>query len=191
MPERELPRFLELVGPELVVRRRAIPHMEMGGSIYFVTYHLRDEKFGHGPTDPRLLSASERQLAKQWLLEHHDRYWHHLLLTVMPNHVHLLTFPLPAEEGERWYSLFPLLGWAKGRSSREINLQRRERGSIWLSDNHDRIVRDDEELQDRGSYILNNAVEAGLVKDPWKWDGLWWEGDGREGWQHLGRRPAS
>jgi REP element-mobilizing transposase RayT len=175
----------ETVGPEMFIRRRFLPHWQLGRATYFVTSHLRALGTGHGPTAPAPLSRAERQIVKQCLLQHHEQRWLLHVLTVMPTHLHLLATPLLAGK-ERWYTLPLLVGRAKGRSSRQINLARGERGTMWEPDNHDHIIRDERDYDQKYQYVLMNAVEGGLVTDPWEWDGLWWEGQAE--WEGLRRK---
>ncbi|MEO8714248.1 MAG: hypothetical protein ABI369_04475, partial [Acetobacteraceae bacterium] len=87
------------VTESLVTRRRDLPHWEMGGSTYFLTFRL------HGPPgDLPLLTPIERDLVKQAIVSLHDRMWHVHLLTVMPDHVHILATPLSALPG-KWHPL--------------------------------------------------------------------------------------
>jgi len=56
----------------------------------------------------------------------------------------------------------------KGFSSRKINkVLDRVGESVWQKESFDRMVRDRIELRYRINYVLNNPVDAGLVKH-WK-----------------------
>ncbi|HEV8118684.1 MAG TPA: transposase [Thermoanaerobaculia bacterium] len=77
---------------------------------------------------------------------------------LMPDHVHLLLgvgpgASLPSFVG-RWKSLC-----AKARR------QRTGEGQFWQRSFYDHAIRDDQDILETAKYILQNPVEAGLVKD--------------------------
>jgi REP element-mobilizing transposase RayT len=145
----------------------------VGGSAYFLTFHLRSG----GIANPRPLCPQERAVVKRAILFWHGKKWAVNMLTVMPDHVHILARPLEISS-ETWPSLGEILKSVKRASAREINRRRGERGALWQADTFDHIIRSDKEFDQKASYILGNAVKAGLVEDGWTYDGLWLEGDG-------------
>lgn len=83
---------------------------------------------------------------------------------VMPNHVHLLMTPR--------VDVPSLLHRLKGVSAREANkLLGRTGRPFWQNESYDRLVRDADEFQRIGKYILRNPVRAGLARSaeeyPW------------------------
>jgi hypothetical protein len=52
-----------------------------------------------------------------------------------------------------------------------VNESRGARGSLWQDESWDRILRNQDEMEEKLRYMLNNPVEAGLVEDPWLWPG--------------------
>lgn len=93
----------------------------------------------------------------------------------MPDHVHILARPLEHSK-DQWHSLSAILRGVKRQSARAINRLRDRRGTLWQAESFDRIVRDQREFEEKGNYILGNAVKAGLVEDGWLYDGFWCEG---------------
>ena len=77
-------------------------------------------------------------------------------LVVMPNHVHLLTCPLPP------HTLSELLHSWKRHTSREINKRLGRSGTLWLDENFDHIVRSQEQLEHFRNYIRDNPKKARL-----------------------------
>jgi len=151
----------------LATRKRDLPHWEMGGSTYFRTFRL------HGlPEDLPALSANERDLVKRAILLLHDRMWHVHLLTVMPDHVHILATPLMSSPG-KWHPLATMLQRVKGSTAYSINTRRHRSGQFWQKETFDRIVRDQQEFDEKAIYILNNAMKAGIADDGWEYDGFW------------------
>ncbi|MBW8050140.1 MAG: hypothetical protein FVQ77_07350 [Cytophagales bacterium] len=59
----------------------------------------------------------------------------------------------------------------KGATAREANKKLRRTGAFWHHESYDHIVRDDAEKLRIISYILENPLNAGSVKDwhDWKW----------------------
>lgn len=94
------------------------------------------------------------------------------MLTIMPDHAHVLVMPRESAPGD-WYSLSSILQSVKGYTARIINVGRGNHGRLWQSESFDRMVRDAAEYDEKAMYILNNAVKAGLAADGWEHDGFW------------------
>lgn len=140
---------------ELKATRRNLPHWQLPGSTYFVTFHL-------------LVGALEREevrLVRDHVIEGGGEFYTLIAVTVMPDHVHILLSP---NEG---VNLSRITKGIKGVSSREINAMRGRRGHLWQDESFDRIVRDRAELFETLKYMLHNAAKRGLVLDPWKYEG--------------------
>ncbi|MBI3170590.1 MAG: transposase [Chloroflexi bacterium] len=91
---------------------------------------------------------------------------------IMPNHVHLLINPFFDERINHQgatlkYPVADTLRLLKGSTARECNLKLGRTGHFWHRESYDHYARDEEELGRIISYILNNPVKAGLVKE-WK-----------------------
>jgi hypothetical protein len=50
---------------------------------------------------------------------------------------------------------------------------------VWLDENYDRIIRDNNEFQEKMNYIINNPVKANLVEtaNDYKWLYIFDSGD--------------
>jgi len=59
----------------------------------------------------------------------------------------------------------------KGVSARKINQSRGTSGHVWQDEYWDRIVRDDNELQEKMHYMFNNPIKKGLCADTSHWCG--------------------
>jgi REP element-mobilizing transposase RayT len=95
--------------------------------------------------------------AKQYLLDE----W-----VVMPNHVHLILWPMPN------YTLSAILHSRKRYTAREANLMLRRTGeSFWQPESYDHWIRNEDEKFRIRQYIRNNPVKAGLCRAPeeWRW----------------------
>lgn len=118
------------------------------------------------------LDESERAVVRDEVLSLHQGKWTVHALAVMPDHVHVLATPLERETGQ-WYSLSEILRSIKMGSALRVNQARGVRGRLWQIESFDRIIRDDREFREKEGYIIENAMRAGLVDDPWSYDGLW------------------
>ncbi|MFQ5431765.1 MAG: transposase [Nitrospinota bacterium] len=105
------------------------------------------------------------------ILRGHGKYYRLALSTVMPNHVHLLFQPLKKAEFV-YYSLQEILKPVKGATARRINQLTGGKGSFWLDESFDRIIRDETEWREKYQYIRNNAFKAGLTDKPENYEWL-------------------
>jgi REP element-mobilizing transposase RayT len=96
---------------------------------------------------------------------------------VMPDHVHLILTPFEVET-ERWVPLAELLKSIKDYSAREVNKARGTRGSLWLDENFDRVIRNEADFHEKWDYIHHNPVTSGLVPRPEAYRWFWQSGLG-------------
>eukprot|EP00913_Durusdinium_trenchii_P006435 g6047.t1 len=135
--------------------QRRLPHWQLGGATYFVTWRLQQ-----GELDPE-----ERLIVLDAC-----RHWDGSLFSlhaacVMPDHVHLLFRITQLSDGS-WPELPKIVHSIKSYSSNVIQDRRGEHGALWQREYFDRIVRDSDEAQEKFEYILMNPVKAGLVDKP-------------------------
>jgi REP element-mobilizing transposase RayT len=140
---------------ELQIYRRFLPHWRMDGAWYFVTFNV-----WRGT-----LSVKEIAIVRDHIAGGSGRFYNLSAACVMPDHVHLILTPLPG------ISLSRITKGIKGVSARLINAKRGSTGRIWQVESWDRILRDQEEFEEKLRYMLNNPLEEGLVDDPWTWCG--------------------
>jgi putative transposase len=144
--------------------QRRLPHWELMGSTYFLTFRVIDdlgrpfEDAIAGGRDSFLASLVEESIwfgfGERYSL---DAY------VVMPEHVHLLLKPLPG------WTLAKILHGIKGYSAREINRSLNRKGAFWQDENMDHLVRNEADWLDKFEYIHMNPVKAGLVEKPQDW----------------------
>ena len=151
------PRAATVVGPELQITRRNLPHWTMEGSTYYLTFRLRD--------DARHLEQADRQVVLSHLKSGDKVYYDLIAAVVMPDHAHALLRPRKGMELSR------IMKGIKGVSARLVNQARRCHGPLWQDESWDRIVRDPDELDEKLQYMLDNPVRKGLVSDGWDYDG--------------------
>src|SRR4030042_3939141 len=72
------------------ITRRNLPHWQMPGSVYFITWRCKDYQ---------TLSPGERTIALEAIKYWEGRKWTVSAAVVMPDHVHALVQPLSRPEG--------------------------------------------------------------------------------------------
>ncbi len=136
--------------PELKITRRHLPHWQLGGSIYFVTFR----------TKRIFLKEAERARILGHICEGDGKFYDLFAAVIMPDHVHVLLRP---REG---YDLSRVMKGIKGVSARVINRERCMRGTVWRDESYDRIVRDGREFDQKLIYMYENPIKKGLAPDP-------------------------
>ncbi len=128
---------------------------------YFVTLitHQREHLFGEIVDGEVRLSDAGTIARASWTdLPVHYPYVVLDAYVVMPNHVHgILELKASAENG---YGLPEIVRGFKTYSARRVNLMRETAGfPVWQRSFHDRIIRNDAELNAIRQYILNNPAK--------------------------------
>ena len=87
------------------------------------------------------------------------RFAYHLdAWCIMPNHLHALIAPLGK------VTLGEIVRHWKGGSAFEINRLLGRRGSLWMPEFFDHIVRSEAQLEHYRRYIADNPKKAGLTR---------------------------
>jgi REP-associated tyrosine transposase len=141
----------------LAVRRRNLPHLEVPGATYFVTFRC---------CPASELPAQARHLALAAILECDQKSIDLDAAVIMPDHVHLI-FRLVEP-----YELSLVLQRIKGRSARQINQMLRREGSVWSNESFDHVIRHGAELAEKLEYIRQNPVKRALVEHPVSYEWL-------------------
>ncbi len=142
----------------VATRLRNLPHWELDGFSYFVTFGVSARSPVSVPPD--FSSNSAAAILEQLIWLRHGEYYRLEAYVIMPNHVHILFTPLPD------YRIGPVMRQIKGVSSLEINRFLGRKGSFWQPDSFDHIIRNHEDWMDKFDYIHQNPVKAGLVAKP-------------------------
>jgi putative transposase len=138
--------------------RRRLPHWRMEGAVYFVTWRL------HSSQAP--LNHGERTLVKEALLHFDGQRYQIFAYVVMDDHVHVLFIPLADwEVGAITHT------W-KSFTANQMQRRFHRRGAVWRDESLDRIVRNDEEFQEKGNYILDNPRRRWPEVEDYEWVGL-------------------
>ena len=133
---------------------RSLPHWRLDGATYFVTWRLMPGQ--------RDLSPAERTIVAGALRFFVGVRCELLAWVVMNDHVHVVVRPLAA------WTLDDLLHSRKSFTANRLRRAGRT-GRIWLTEAHDRIVRDPVELEQKVAYVLANPQRRwpGLVEYAW------------------------
>jgi primosomal protein N' (replication factor Y) len=140
---------------EPTARKRNLPHFEIPGFTYHVTWHTQNNL---------VLSPEARAVTLEAC-----HFWHGNKLRcygacVMPDHVHLLLQPLPVQHGQEGvHSLTEILHSIKSFTSHEVNKVMKRSGPVWQDESFDRLIRSESDLHKTWDYIWNNPRQLGLV----------------------------
>ncbi|HMJ26568.1 MAG TPA: transposase [Pyrinomonadaceae bacterium] len=127
------------------MRKRVAAYLDQGhGSCY-----LKDSRIAKIVQDAVLFFDKEKYLLSAWV--------------VMPNHVHLVTTPLP---GKRLGTIMQSL---KSFTANEANKVLERKGTFWMPDYFDRYIRNEKHFARAIAYVENNPAKAGLCKRPEDW----------------------
>ena len=91
----------------------------------------------------------------------------------MPDHVHLICMPLIDDNGS--ISIPEITRTIKSESAHRINKALGRIGRVWQDESFDHILRGEESLTKKMTYILENPIRAGLVTRSQDYRWLWWD----------------
>jgi REP element-mobilizing transposase RayT len=149
----------------MTLYRRNLPHIERPGGSYFVTFRTIGDL---------ILPPDARSVVLNHCLFDNGRKVQLHAAVVMPTHVHLLFTPLQKTE-DKWFSLAEIMNGIKGASSHRVNKLLQRRGTLWLDESFDRLMRSSDEFGDKILYIVENPIAAGLAKGPHDYPWCWRE----------------
>jgi REP element-mobilizing transposase RayT len=147
----------------LKIYHRMLPHWELDGASYFITFNTWEKLE---------LNPEAREIVLNSCLFFNNQSYKIFVFVVMIDHVHLLVQPLLKSENEYW-SLSSIMSSIKGYSAKQIPKVMKHIGTVWQDERYDRIVRNEEEFQAYWQYIRQNPVEAGLSSTPEDYPFLW------------------
>jgi len=145
--------------------RRNLPHYQKSDRAHFITFVTR-EKW--------ILPPNARDIVLQSCLHFDSVKLELYVAVVMPEHVHLIFTPLRNESGEE-FGLAEILNSTNGFSAHAINGQLGRKGSVWLDESFDHVLRSEENLEAKIEYVRQNPVRRGLVNEPDSYRWLWTE----------------
>jgi putative transposase len=148
---------------DLTIKQRMLPHWELAGATYFVTFNTWERM---------VLIPEARQIVLEACLFFANQRYRLFSLVVMPDHVHLLLQPLPRSSGKYW-TLSSIMHSIKSYSAKQIPKVMTHLGTVWQPERFDRIVRSPREFANVCEYIRQNPVKANLSESPDQYPFLW------------------
>lgn len=143
--------------------RRRLPHLQKADCDLFVTFCTLGRACLPGTARDLVLAHCLR--------EHEQRILLHAAV-IMPDHVHLLLFPLRDQDG--WpFPLATILQCLKSATAHRINKLLHLNGPVWEEESFDHVLRSDESLREKCEYIRQNPVRRELVRSPEEYQWLW------------------
>jgi REP element-mobilizing transposase RayT len=140
---------------ELRVYRRHLPHWRVEGATYFVTWRLY--RF-QPPLEPE-----ERDLVALVLRHFEGRRYTFHAYVVMYDHVHLVVTPMPGVDLEK------ILHSLKSYSARRLQREHGRSGAVWQNESHDRIIRNEGELDRTINYVRGNPRRRWPEIEGYRW----------------------
>ena len=132
-----------------------LPHWNIEGAYYFITFKAYSGNF----------TLQEIEVILDIIRSGHTERYKLIAAQVMSNHVHLILQPntgIPLSE---------VMRWIKGVTARRINQCRGKKGSIWMIDYFDRIIRSQSDLNEKLKYMYENPVRNELIEKPESYKG--------------------
>jgi primosomal protein N' (replication factor Y) len=147
-------------------RRRNLPHFEIPGFTYHVTWQTYNKLIL-----PPAARAKTLEACHFW----HGKRIKCLAACIMPDHVHLLVQPLPVQEAGKKgvHSLTELLHSIKSFSAHEVNKVMKRSGPVWMDESFDRMIRSEADLHKTWDYIWNNPRQIGLIGPMEEYPYIW------------------
>jgi putative ATPase len=137
--------------------QRKLPHWQLSGRAYFVTWRLKKEK--------EQLSPEERSLIKDALIFGADKRYKLYAYVVMDDHVHCVI--LPIEDNE----VPDIVHTWKSYTTNQLQRKHERKGTVWDSEYYDRIIRDDAELNEKCEYVITNPQRRWPDIGEYEWCG--------------------
>jgi REP element-mobilizing transposase RayT len=138
-------------------RRISRGHIFIEGSVYFVTWRLARQQVQ--------LSSDERAEVVSAIRHFANERYQLFAYVVMNDHVHVLLSPNDA------VSLLSIVQSWKSFTANLFQRKHGRRGALWQRSFFEHAVRNDEDLNTKAEYIVNNPAKRwpGVENYPWVW----------------------
>jgi putative transposase len=153
----------DLGDKQLKVSRRCLPHWELDGATYFITFNTWQKLE---------LTEQARRVVLDSCLFFNNRKYQVFIVVVMPDHVHMIIQSQLKVQSTYW-SLSEIVKSMKGYSAKQITTVMNHIGVVWQDERYDRIIRNDQEFESFWNYIKLNPVRANLSEVPECYPFLW------------------
>ena len=134
--------------------RRHLPHYQLSAGYYFITFSTYDRlKF----------QASQKDCVFYAIRFLDGKKYELYAVVVLDDHVHIIINPTDA--------LSKIMHSIKSFTAHEINKMLNRTGNIWQDENHDRVIRSEDEFLEKINYIVNNPIKVNLAVayEDYKW----------------------
>lgn len=155
--------------PKLRIKQRDLPHWEIDGAVYFITFNTWEKLE---------LTPAARQVVLDACKFFDNQRYRIFVLVVMPDHVHMLMkpllwdSPLSCPEQKVW-PLSSILHSIKSYSAKQIPKVMPHIGTVWQPERYDHIIRNQSEFEAIWEYIRQNPVKAKLSETPEAYSWFW------------------
>lgn len=155
--------------PKLSIKQRDLPHWEIAGAVYFITFNTWEKLE---------LTPAARQIVLDACKFFDNQRYHIFVLVVMPDHVHILMQPLLWDShlacvNQKVWSLSSIMHSIKSYSAKLIPKVMPHIGTVWQSERYDHIIRSQQEFENTWEYIRQNPVKAELSETPEAYPFFW------------------
>mgnify|MGYP001578636942 CR=1 FL=1 len=159
------------------IRLRGFDYAAHGAYFVTIVTHERRELFGRIVADEMRLNAAGRIVAEEWQRSGELRSNVEIdAFVVMPNHVHGIVFLTQTDEGTLRSAPTRSFGGGMAGSlpvvvrnfKGAVTRRMRERGfdePVWQRNYHERVIRNERELQAIRQYIIDNPRQWALDKE--------------------------
>jgi RecG-like helicase/REP element-mobilizing transposase RayT len=151
--------------------RRNLPHFERPWAKYAITFSTRNH---------RRLSEKGRDIVLESILRWKDRRYELYAACVMPDHIHLLIEPMIERGGGSgnpvFFSLSRILHSIKSFTATQINRVEKTKQPVWETESFDRLIRSEQDLQEKFHYITRNPWDAGAAERGKDYRWVWYPG---------------
>ena len=147
----------------LKISQRNLPHWELAGAIYFVTFSTWQKLE---------LTPEARQVVLDSCLFFNNQRYKTYAVVIMPDHVHWLMQPLPKSDHKYW-TLASIIHSIKSYTSKQVAKVMNHIGIVWQDERYDRIMRDEREFLETWNYIRENPVKANLSEIAERYPFFW------------------
>jgi putative transposase len=137
--------------------RRRLPHWRIDCSVYFGTLRLAKSQ--------PLLKEEERTVVVDAIKEFVGQRYDVWAFVVIDDHAHVLVTPLEV------YALEEIVHTWKSFTANRLQRDFERVGAIWQREYFHRIVRDEAELKEKATYIMNIPSKRWPEIQDYKWVG--------------------
>jgi REP element-mobilizing transposase RayT len=143
------------------IYKRNLPHWEQPGSVYFITFRT---------SKGIILFDKSKDIIFEANLFHNNKKYKFYAIVILKDHVHIILQPLEKTK-DAYYSIREITHSIKSFSANKINRQLQRKGSVWLDESFDRIIRNEKEFIQKLNYVVNNPIKSNLVEniEDYKW----------------------